>query len=277
MVLECGYLQNIRGSGKLRRMALCNCVGDLHDGAGLSDAVLPNGVLSNPIFEEIDCDVLTIGNHELYVSEIADEQQVTLTGLVGEKCQPALQLLQLQQSLGRQIVTSNVQILNPVTGAFDYIGSEYRYFSTAHGCLIYVLGLRIMTFGFLFDFTGNSNVSKVIKRHHPPPNRRDPGLPHHRRLRQRRRRQPALPNPIGNASFPADGSTPAVVHVVFFDYFASTVVQVLNRFRGGAYTMDDVAYYVNSNYTAQNYLPDFARLMWQANVPTLSGRAGHRL
>ncbi|KAJ5054793.1 uncharacterized protein L3040_001057 [Drepanopeziza brunnea f. sp. 'multigermtubi'] len=244
MVLECGYLQNIRGSGKLRRMALCNCVGDLHDGAGLSDAVLPNGVLSNPIFEEIDCDVLTIGNHELYVSEIADEQQVTLTGLVGEKCQPALQLLQLQQSLGRQIVTSNVQILNPVTGAFDYIGGITRR-------------QTVVTPGYLttddFGSDGDDNP------HSPIPSC-------------------AQPNYIqGNASFPADGSTPAVVHVVFFDYFASTVVQVLNRFRGGAYTMDDVAYYVNSNYTAQNYLPDFARLMWQANVPTLSGRAGHRL
>lgn len=36
-------------------------VGDLHDGNGLSDAALPNGVLSNPIFDEIQYDVLTIG------------------------------------------------------------------------------------------------------------------------------------------------------------------------------------------------------------------------
>ena len=35
--------------------------GDLHDGNGLSDAALPNGVLSNPIFDEIEYDVLTIG------------------------------------------------------------------------------------------------------------------------------------------------------------------------------------------------------------------------
>ncbi|KAG4417547.1 hypothetical protein IFR04_009277 [Cadophora malorum] len=113
--------------------------GDLHDGAGLSDAVLPNGVLSNPIFDEIDYDVLTIGNHELYVSEIAYEHFYNFSKVWGEK-----------------YVTSNVQILNPATGAFDYIGAKYRYFSTAHG-------LRIMTFGVLFDFTGNSNVSKVIK------------------------------------------------------------------------------------------------------------------
>lgn len=76
------------------------------------------------------------------------------------------------------------------------------------------------------------------------------------------------PNYIqGNASFPVDGSNPAVVDVVFFDYFAPTVVKVLNGF-GGAYTINDVAYYVDRSYTAQDYLPDYAKLMWQANVPS---------
>ena len=49
-----------------------------------------------------------------------------------------------------------MQILNNSTGQFEYIGNKYRYFTTAHG-------LRIMAFGVLYDFTGNSNVSKVIK------------------------------------------------------------------------------------------------------------------
>lgn len=35
--------------------------GDLHDGAGLSDATDPNGLVSNIIFENIDYDLLTIG------------------------------------------------------------------------------------------------------------------------------------------------------------------------------------------------------------------------
>lgn len=75
------------------------------------------------------------------------------------------------------------------------------------------------------------------------------------------------PNYIqGNASFPTDGTNPDVVDVVFFDYFASVVVKVLNGF-GGAYTMADVQYYVDQSYTAQNYLPDYAKLEWQANVP----------
>jgi 2',3'-cyclic-nucleotide 2'-phosphodiesterase (5'-nucleotidase family) len=36
-------------------------LGDLHDGAGLSDATSPNGNVSNIIFENVDYDLLTIG------------------------------------------------------------------------------------------------------------------------------------------------------------------------------------------------------------------------
>ncbi|KAL8830120.1 MAG: hypothetical protein Q9170_005880 [Blastenia crenularia] len=113
--------------------------GDLHDGNGLSDASTPNGAISNPIFENIDYDLLTIGNHELYVTDIAFET-----------------FNQFSKVYGDRYVTSNVQITNPATGELEYIGSKYRYFTTDHG-------LRIMAFGVLYDFTGNSNVSKVIK------------------------------------------------------------------------------------------------------------------
>ncbi|KAJ4355363.1 uncharacterized protein N0V89_003379 [Didymosphaeria variabile] len=113
--------------------------GDLHDGAGLSDATKPNGNVSNAIFENIDYDLLTIGNHELYVTEIAYETFTNFSKVYGDK-----------------YLTSNVQISNPATGQWEYIGKKYRYFTTEQG-------LRIMAFGVLFDFTGNSNVSKVIK------------------------------------------------------------------------------------------------------------------
>jgi 2',3'-cyclic-nucleotide 2'-phosphodiesterase (5'-nucleotidase family) len=45
--------------------------GDLHDGAGLSDATSPNGNISNVIFENLNYDLLSIGNHELctYIRE----------------------------------------------------------------------------------------------------------------------------------------------------------------------------------------------------------------
>nr|POF22076.1 secreted protein [Quercus suber] len=111
---------------------------DLHDGAGLSDATSPNGVLSNPIFESIGYDLLTIGNHELYLSDIAYETFRNFSSHYGER-----------------YLTSNVQIYNPSSSQYEYIGKTHRYFTTKKG-------LRIMSFGLLFDFTGNSNVSKVI-------------------------------------------------------------------------------------------------------------------
>ncbi|KAL8860061.1 MAG: hypothetical protein Q9178_003610 [Gyalolechia marmorata] len=111
--------------------------GDLHDGNGLSDATTPNGVVSNPIFENLDYDLLSIVAYETFN--------------------------QFSKAYGDRYVTTNVQIINPATGGWEYIGSKYRYFTTDHGEAAEVLGLRIMAFGVLFDFTGNSNVSKVIK------------------------------------------------------------------------------------------------------------------
>jgi 2',3'-cyclic-nucleotide 2'-phosphodiesterase (5'-nucleotidase family) len=105
----------------------------------LSDATAVNGNVSNAIFENLDYDLLTIGNHELYVTEIAYETFSNFSKVYGDR-----------------YLTSNVQIINPVTKQYEYIGSKYRYFTTEQG-------LRIMAFGVLFDFTGNSNVSKVIK------------------------------------------------------------------------------------------------------------------
>ncbi|KAF2795849.1 hypothetical protein K505DRAFT_348335 [Melanomma pulvis-pyrius CBS 109.77] len=112
--------------------------GDLHDGAGISDATSPNGVVSNAIWDNVDYDLLTIGNHELYVTEIAYETFSNFSKVYGDR-----------------YLTSNVQIKDPATGEFEYLGAKYRYFTTEQG-------LRIMSFGVLFDFTGNSNVSKVI-------------------------------------------------------------------------------------------------------------------
>ncbi|KAF2265336.1 Metallo-dependent phosphatase [Lojkania enalia] len=124
---------------KLRVDLLLVDTGDLHDGAGLSDATEPNGNVSNAIFENIDYDLLSIGNHELYVTEVAYETFSNFSKVYGDR-----------------YLTSNVQIINPATGEFEYVGAKYRYFTTEQG-------LRIMAFGVLFDFTGNSNVSKVIK------------------------------------------------------------------------------------------------------------------
>ncbi|KAK9779436.1 putative Calcineurin-like phosphoesterase domain-containing protein [Seiridium cardinale] len=111
--------------------------GDLHDGNGLSDVTSPDAEITNPIFEKVDYDLLTIGNHELYLAEVAYQTFTELSKFWGDK-----------------YLTSNVQILNNATNEWEYIGQQYKYFTTAQG-------VRIMAFGVLFDFTGNVNISKV--------------------------------------------------------------------------------------------------------------------
>jgi len=64
----------------------------------------------------MDYDLLTIGNHELYVTEIAYETFSNFSRVYGDK-----------------YLTSNVQIINPKTGQFEYIGHKYRYFTTEYG------------------------------------------------------------------------------------------------------------------------------------------------
>lgn len=109
-------------------------IGDLHDGAGLSDATNPNGLVSNIIFENIDYDLLTIGpipfppicvdyltgsgNHELISADVAYE---TVNGF--------------SKVYGERYLTSNVEILNKKTNQYEYIGRQYRYFTTRHGPL----------------------------------------------------------------------------------------------------------------------------------------------
>lgn len=110
----------------------------MHDGAGLSDATSPNGLISNPIFENVDYDLLTVGNHELYVAAITYEH-----------------FNQFAKVYGDRSLTSNVEVLNPNTSTYEYIGKQYRYFTTPQG-------LRIISFGVLYDFTGNSNASRII-------------------------------------------------------------------------------------------------------------------
>jgi hypothetical protein len=82
--------------------------------------------------------VLTPGNHELYISEITYEHFYNFSRRYGDR-----------------YVSSNVQVLNPATSEFEYMGVTHRYFTTDHG-------LRVMAFGVLFNFTGNSNASRVI-------------------------------------------------------------------------------------------------------------------
>lgn len=69
------------------------------------------------------------------------------------------------------------------------------------------------------------------------------------------------------AGFPKDGSNPASVDLIYLDFFASSVVTALNEV-GGTYTTASSSYYLDPEvFTTQNYLPEYAKLAWQANVP----------
>lgn len=87
----------------------------------------------------------------------------------------------------------------------------------------------------------------------------------------------------GNASFPANGSLPATVDLIFLDYIAADVLAVLTGL-GLSYTLADVNYYLpkvsrsscgalhcdtdwQQTFTTNSYLPIYAKQAWQANVP----------
>ncbi|KAJ5346606.1 hypothetical protein N7541_009088 [Penicillium brevicompactum] len=120
--------------------------GDLHDGNGLSDATDPNGKITNPIFENIDYDLLTPGNHELGAVNIA---YTTFTEFVGV--------------YGNKYLTSNIDICKncqdgePDEKEWVSMGSRSRYFETENG-------IRIMAFGVILDGTNNNKDMTRIQR-----------------------------------------------------------------------------------------------------------------
>jgi hypothetical protein len=77
------------------------------------------------------------------------------------------------------------------------------------------------------------------------------------------------PNDLqANASFPLDGSMPATVDLVFLDFIASYIVNALNRPDvGGKFSLDQVTYYLPKSFDTNSYLPAYAKVAWQANVP----------
>ena len=109
--------------------------GDLHDGTGFGDATDPNGKFTLPIFKQLPYDLLSIGNHELYTTEIANDTYHNFA-----------------PNWGGRYVTSNVDFYD--NGIQKPFSQRYAYYQTK-------FGIRIMSFAFIFNFTGNSNASVV--------------------------------------------------------------------------------------------------------------------
>lgn len=110
--------------------------GDRHDGNGLSDITLPNGEKSLPIFMQQHYDIITLGNHELYLAENS-QQEIDL----------------LIPHYKENYVCSNVEYTQ--NGSWHAFGAKYRYFATP------VRGIRILSFAFLFDFNRNNVRTRV--------------------------------------------------------------------------------------------------------------------
>ena len=114
--------------------------GDRIEGNGLYDASQPKGKYTLEIFSEQDIDVLCSGNHELYHNQSSnDEYRVTVPNFKGN------------------YLASNLDILDPETGEQRPMAQRYKKFTTKNQ------GIRVMAFGFLFDFTMNSKNTIVQK------------------------------------------------------------------------------------------------------------------
>ncbi|KAL1931515.1 hypothetical protein VTP01DRAFT_9658 [Rhizomucor pusillus] len=127
-------------SRRLKKDLFIVDTGDTHDGNGLSDTTNPHGAVTQPMLLHIPYDILAIGNHELYVNSVTQD--------VYENYMPHWN--------GRYLA-SNVYIkdVNNDNKTIP-IGSKYTYFEGE-------FGTRVLAFGFLFDFTGNGDLSVVNK------------------------------------------------------------------------------------------------------------------
>ncbi|EDK44147.1 conserved hypothetical protein [Lodderomyces elongisporus NRRL YB-4239] len=111
--------------------------GDRHDGNGLSDITQPNGLKSTPIFIKQSYDILTIGNHELYVLQNSEMEYETVV-----------------KHFPNNYVCSNVDF-KLANGTFVPFGNKFKYFKTP------VQEKRVLAFGFLFDFRRFNLGTKV--------------------------------------------------------------------------------------------------------------------
>lgn len=112
--------------------------GDRVEGNGLYDASNPKGKYTSSIIAQQKIDVLSVGNHELYQANTSRREF--------EKVIPEFR---------DSYLASNVDIINPKTGKLEPLAPRFRKFTTKNQ------GIRIVAFGFLFNFRGNANNTVV--------------------------------------------------------------------------------------------------------------------
>ncbi|KAI9786232.1 MAG: hypothetical protein M1839_007643 [Geoglossum umbratile] len=112
--------------------------GDRIEGNGLYDGSNPVGKYTSEIFKQQDVDVICSGNHELYKKASADREHLTTV-----------------PNFSDNYLASNLDYINPKTGERTPLAPRFRKFTTNNQ------GIRILAFGFLFDFMGNYNNTIV--------------------------------------------------------------------------------------------------------------------
>lgn len=133
------FSEHLRGSLEAEgRDLLIIDTGDRIEGNGLYDSSSPRGIYTFPIFRQQQLDLLSIGNHELYKNSSAEDDYT-----------------QLVPYYGTHYLASNLDILDPQTGKQEQFASRYRVFTTKKQ------GIRVLAFGFIFDFTRNDKITFV--------------------------------------------------------------------------------------------------------------------
>jgi 2',3'-cyclic-nucleotide 2'-phosphodiesterase (5'-nucleotidase family) len=112
--------------------------GDRIEGNGLYDGSDPKGKYYYDLFKQQPIDVICTGNHELYKANSSnDELHYTVP------------------NYKNSYIASNLDIINPDRGTQEPLAPRFRKFVTKNQ------KLRVVSFGFLFDFTGNANNTIV--------------------------------------------------------------------------------------------------------------------
>ena len=112
--------------------------GDRIEGNGLYDASEPKGKYTNDIVKQQHIDLICSGNHELYKKNSSDNEfHKTVPNFKGN------------------YLASNLDIYNPDTGELVPLAARFKKFKTKNQ------GIRILAFGFIFNFKDNANNTVV--------------------------------------------------------------------------------------------------------------------
>ncbi|KAN0073228.1 Metallo-dependent phosphatase-like protein [Elaphomyces granulatus] len=106
--------------------------GDRVEGNGLYDSSRPQGIYLSDILKQQHIDVLSSGNHELYKQNTSEAEFLTTV-----------------PNFRGNYLASNIDIIDPRTQELVPLAPRFKKFTTQKQ------GIRILAFGFLFDFTGN--------------------------------------------------------------------------------------------------------------------------